>query len=265
MAMYPCLSLPSLSFPTLTGSLVTFNSQYALPLKSHTVDIDYTGNTISNCFVVNMADDTNISYFQGLLNGTYGFIDLGNKTWYYNPDINAFYAHDLPIILTGYTNGTKAPMICYEYETVPYYANGAYFEGKDKVTAFAVQAGRRLYVKDTSYGTDTVAFKTAMSGVYLIFKLQTPTTPTITEAEFNTLLSVFNISGEAFKIPFDTPIYGGSYDCLTGIVTSNKDSSGGDVSPTYQQTATANCEINLGVNNIWADTGNTTLQYAKFG
>lgn len=40
MAMYPCLSLPSLSFPTLTGSIVTFNSQYAgLPLKAHTVSL----------------------------------------------------------------------------------------------------------------------------------------------------------------------------------------------------------------------------------
>ena len=67
------------------------------------------------------------------------------------------------------------------------------------------------------------------------------------------------------EITFSTPIYGGSYNCLTGIVTSDKDSGGGDVTPTYQQTATANCLTLLGENNIWADTGNTTLQYIKLG
>lgn len=43
MAMYPCLTLPPLSFPTLTGSIVTFNSQYAgLPLKSHKIALTAT-------------------------------------------------------------------------------------------------------------------------------------------------------------------------------------------------------------------------------
>ena len=42
MAMYPCLSLPSLSYPTLTGSIVSFNAQYALPLKSHKVALTAT-------------------------------------------------------------------------------------------------------------------------------------------------------------------------------------------------------------------------------
>ncbi len=43
MAMYPCLSLPSLSFPSVSGAICTFNSQYAgLPLKSHTVALTAT-------------------------------------------------------------------------------------------------------------------------------------------------------------------------------------------------------------------------------
>ena len=43
MAMYPCLLKPNLTFPTLTGSIVTFNSQYAgLPLKSHKIALTAT-------------------------------------------------------------------------------------------------------------------------------------------------------------------------------------------------------------------------------
>jgi len=40
MAMYPCLSLPSLSFPSVSGAVCSFDSQYAgLPLKSHSVAV----------------------------------------------------------------------------------------------------------------------------------------------------------------------------------------------------------------------------------
>ena len=262
--MQESFKIPSATFPTLTGSIVTFNSQYAgLPLKSHSVDVDYTGNAISNCFVVNMADNTNISYFQGLLIGTYGFVDLGSLTWTKAgdyPEFRANYASNNIPAGKNLGSNVRANAICIKYLTIS--PNDAY---RGETTGIAIVT-EYISVGDADYSSSTAEqFKTAMNGVYLIYELATPTTPTITEAQFNTLLSAFNISGEAFKIPFDTPIYGGSYDCLTGIVTSDKDSGGGDVSPIYQQTATANCETNLGVNNIWADTGDTTLQYPKFG
>lgn len=43
MAMYPCLSLPSLSFPSVSGAVCSFDSQYAgLPLKSHKIALTAT-------------------------------------------------------------------------------------------------------------------------------------------------------------------------------------------------------------------------------
>ena len=254
---------PPVYFESTTGS---FYSQYAgLPLKSHVVDVDYTGSAISNCFVVNMADDTNISCFQGLLKGTYGFVDLGSLQYFLTPS-GLFQTNSLVgIIKNASSSSIPANVLAQGYTTIDSQSiTGPQGSTPSPNMVMAENISSVLYFNNTSY-TDATDFKTAMSGVYLIYELATPTTPTITEAQFNTLLSAFNISGEAFKIPFDTPIYGGSYDCLTGIVTSNKDSGGGDISPTYQQTATANCLTLLGENNIWADTGNTTLEYLKAG
>ena len=167
MAYFEVNKKPPLSFPTLTGSIVTFNSQYAgLPLKSHTVDVDYTGSAISNCFVVNMADITNISYFKGLLNGTYGFVDLGNLTWNYNTTYKYFWTTQLVL---QYGAKMAAKMICplYYVPTPTHYGD---FSNPtiDKImaTAFHTQPNA-LNIRNLDY-TDASTFKTAMSGVYLI-------------------------------------------------------------------------------------------------
>ena len=109
-----------------------------------------------------------------------GAVDLGSLSWNYNSSNPSFYAENLPIVAQGYTNASIAPMTCAKYETVAFYDNGAYFGGLDKVTAFAFASGRRLYVKDTSFGTNAATFKAAMDGVILYYALATPTTQPIT-------------------------------------------------------------------------------------
>ena len=39
-------------------------------------------------------------------------------------------------------------------------------------------AANTLFIKDSAYGTDAATFKAAMSGVYLVYELATPTTET---------------------------------------------------------------------------------------
>ena len=108
-----------------------------------------------------------------------GAVDLGTLNWTYLSDYSAFFSTGLPIVKSGYTNSSIAPMTCSKYETKSFYSNGDYFGGADKVIAFAFSSGERLYVKDSTAGTDAVTFKTAMSGVMLYYALATPTTTPI--------------------------------------------------------------------------------------
>ena len=229
--------LPSLSFPSVSGAICTFNSQYAgLPLKAHEVDIDYTGSAISGVNIqrpygINQWDE---QWELGIYNLTTG-----------NPEGSSYSIRGRNRILVK--------------PNTSYYANNAYFrilyyDADDNYISYKVGIGVfttpsnchfvRFYLGD-AYGT---TYNNDISINY-------PSTET----------SYHAYEGQSFNITFDTPIYGGSYNCLTGIVTSDKDSGGGDISPTYQQTATANCLTLLGENNVWADTGNTTLQYIKLG
>ena len=262
MAMYPCLSLPSLSFPSVSGAVCSFDSQYAgLPLKAHEVAIDYTGSAISGVNVYNSADITTLPFYSGLKNGTYMAVDIANLTINRDttlPEVDRYFAYITGI--KSIPNNTKGNIACYGYE-----AESLNVFNTNKRPGVLFGSGLAVYfTTPVNQYPSKDAFKAAMSGYYLIYELATSTTP-ISDSVLKNVLASFGIYDESFNITFDTPIYGGSYDCLTGIVTSDKDSGGGDVSPTYQQTATANCETNLGVNNIWADTGDTTLQYIKLG
>lgn len=255
---------PIITTPSISGAVCNFKSAFAgLPLKSHVIDVDYTGSAISNCFVVNMADDTNISYFKGLLNGNYGFLDMGTcDSWTNYDNAGKFYTSYItnPKKISGIT------CICSSRYTsiANVYTSGAEMPDNSVCLMANPEGLNRIYIEDVSRKNMTgVEFKASLSGIYLIYELATPTTPTITDVEFNTLLSAFNISGEAFKIPFDTPIYGGTYDAITGILTSTKASDGSDISPVEYQIKNCRLENLLGENNIWADTGNSVIQPFK--
>jgi hypothetical protein len=120
----------------------------------------------------------------------------------------------------------------------------------------------QVRVKDTDYATPE-AFKTAMNGVYLIYELATPTTPTITISEFNTLLTAFGLDGWIYNIDFvdgSTPltVHDGELDVVTGVLTVN------DTTPptTYQLTPTE-VKTLLGSNNIFADCGDVDVEYVR--
>lgn len=242
--------VPPVTFPTVSGSICTFNSAVTgLPLKSHTVDIDYTGSAINELTVystgVNLCDnDYEPSNVYGL-----------------NP-----------------TGRARTKKLIYIKQGFSYtihlttYANFQFTISTDYVSAYPFT--QLAYCgNDTAWHSNTYSFTATRDGyLSVVFRKYGDVSFDISEFDFNLQVEIgvsatpyMAFVGSSYNITFDTPIYGGSYDCLTGIVTSDKDSGGGDVSPTYQQTATANFETNLGVNNIWSDTGNTTLQYIKIG
>lgn len=102
----------------------------------------------------------------GTVTRKYGIVDLGTVTWHYADAQDCFYTY-------GFREYTKqAPnVICSKYPYV-----GIYADLVDKSCGYIY--GNAICVMDESFNADTAAFKTAMSGVYLIYELATPTTET---------------------------------------------------------------------------------------
>lgn len=115
----------------------------------------------------------------GTVTRKYGIVDLGALNWNLSSNENYFYSNGLPSsakVVTRNIINSKG----YGLTT---YANGIdlYNGTSDKVLGVALSSISSstvaVYVRDTAY-TTTAAFKTAMSGVYLIYELATPTTET---------------------------------------------------------------------------------------
>lgn len=109
----------------------------------------------------------------GQLTRKYGIVDLGSLTWE-DYSANVFRSH----IAHGYNpNGSDgiAPILCGKYSVnsvnnvVTKVANLAVGLSVDMTT---------LYIYDTNYNSAS-AFKAALSGVYLLYQLATPTTESI--------------------------------------------------------------------------------------
>jgi len=175
---------------------IVYSQASGTPTPSNPIPI----TTFSEMNVVQMSDITNKSYFDGLLNGTYGFVDLGSLNWSGTGDTYFNIAKSV----IGAKTVNDINMLCSYYETTS--------GGGDKTI---YDTTNTIRVQDTTYETAT-DFTNAMQGVYLIYELATPTTPTITEAQFKTLLTAFGIDGELFNIPFGQNVAKGVLDVLSG-------------------------------------------------
>ena len=168
--------------------------------------------------VVNMSDVTNKQFFQGLLNGTYGYVDMGTLNWSKRQDGGSPY-------FRAEVSDSKIDFNTYNFINPKYPLsdfNSVYRGIVDK--AMASYNGKLILVADSSY-TDEATFKTAMSGAYLIYELETPTTPTITPTEFSNILAEFGINGHTATISWQTEagtVYGGKVDLVSGVLTVDK-------------------------------------------
>lgn len=150
------------------------NGEYE-PYEEHSYSLD---DSIELRGLPKLDADNNLVYDGDVYESTgkvarkYGIVDLGTLAWsrttsYANP----FF----------YTNGQNYiaisnNMICPKYSTVDP-EGSSWFGGTYNVdkTITIASSGNQLFVRDDSY-TDAATFKTAMSGVYLVYELKTPTT-----------------------------------------------------------------------------------------
>lgn len=222
---------PNLTFPSLTGSIVTFNSQYAgLPLKSCTSLISgyqegsgtpspsnprtlhpFSSGTLtanSDAYTITFGQNIysgSIDWLKGVVTASQLAIDLGSLTWVYNSQYDRFESNGISNI---YLRGARRlEFDCEVYQVIS--------DGRPlaNVPDYSIYTGNTdnityLYIHDSTFSGDASALTTYLTGKYAALPVQ------------NRII-----------IPL------------------------GGIQPLTQE----------GQNNMWADTGDTTLQYPKFG
>ena len=118
-----------------------------------------------------------IYHSDGTIDRRYGVVDLGTLNWETNTS-GIFYADGTSL---GYSRNNSQAAKCSKYLYNGSANSSSSVESKpDKTMYFNLYSGRDwVFVKDTTY-TDAATFKTAMSGVYLVYELATPTTESAT-------------------------------------------------------------------------------------
>lgn len=98
-----------------------------------------------------------------------GVVDLGTLTWMLLTDGREYLSTSLQNILVK--SGTKVNVLCSKYTSIIYLNDSSFINASDKVVS-SNQLGN-LFIKDSAY-SDVATFKTAMSGVMLVYELATP-------------------------------------------------------------------------------------------
>lgn len=135
-------------------------------------------------------------------------VDLGTLTWQTNTS-GVFYANGTSL---GYLHNDSQAAICSKYL---YNGSGnsssVVASGPDKTVYLNLYSGLGwVFIKDTTY-TDATAFKASLSGVQLVYEVDTPTTLTLTPEQVTTLLGTNNIYADAGEVAVtyraDTGLY----------------------------------------------------------
>ena len=132
----------------------------------------------------------------GVLTVTHAYADMGTFSWQLSGSSpNSFYAQTPFYYGLGDTE-----MKCSTYGFAGAVTSDYYTEGKLKCYYRPNNViAHEVYVKDSQYATAS-DFKTAMSGVQLVYELATPTTVQLTPTEVTTLLGQNNIWADAGNI-----------------------------------------------------------------
>ena len=133
--------------------------EYTYPLDSNVILRGFPKLDASN----NLYFDGDVYRADGTVTRKYGIVDLGTLTWSYESVNQRFNAYGVPSI-----NASETNLKC------PIYTVGA--TATENMT-MQVTASKALYIKNETY-SQAATFKTAMSGVYLLYPLATPTTET---------------------------------------------------------------------------------------
>ena len=138
----------------------------------------------------------------GLLTITHTIFNLGSGSWNYNTSRQAFNRDFGSIKETPI--GTMPSMICEIYKTTTT-KDGQGWLAADNFTIGQLSGGTRIYIKDNRY-TNTDDFRTAVTGKYVVFELNSPSaTYQLTPEQINTVLGNNTISCDLGSVSVDYP------------------------------------------------------------
>lgn len=116
-------------------------------------------------------------------------VDLGTLTWIYDSGNTCFYAAVDGMKVYDYQGAVAPKYISSQYKPIaPLYSGG---DGQNG-TIWATVNTNNIRARDTAYA-DAATFKTAMSGVQLVYELATPIEIDLTSAQVQTLFGLNNV------------------------------------------------------------------------
>lgn len=233
---------PSVSYPSQTGSIITFNSQYAgLPLKSHTIALTATQSGSGTPSPDNVRTINGYSAISVSATGK-NLVDISDKTI----TQGAYVINNVP---------TKLPS--------GDYVLSFNFSGNSSSASFRVDDINGTAIFQTSFttieGINVRYISLNSEGRFLKLFSNAVGTYSNFQIENGRQATTYEPFGNTYTIQIGSTVYGGEYDARTGVLTVTQ--------PSVQTLQLPPCPIDTlqGVNNIWADTGETTVQYIKIG
>jgi len=242
MAMYPCLSLPSLSFPSVSGAVCSFDSQYAgIPLKAHTVDINAVQSGSGTPSPDNVRPISGWSAITITANSVPTVISIGSTIYGGNYDA-----------VSGVLTVTH---------------EGLVFDGSsdENWVDYTVSGTVYYYIENVLTGINILTNRDAPICLCNIYKEESA----ILNSSYLSNCSDNSYCNQATPFIKRLWVINRSITSLTDFKQSLSDDNLVIVyplnTPTTIQLPPVRVETLGGVNNVFADTGDTTLQYIKFG
>ena len=155
----------------------------------------------------------NLDVVSGVLTVDRAIVDLGNMSWGWSSNGYFFSSTIQSLIEPPKTASEKTTAICsmYKAETTNDIRDNTVDSAFGVVQVNSGVNTGRVWIRDTSKGTDTAAFKTAVTGQTLVYPLATPQTYQLTPTEVKTLLGGNNIYTDAGSVSVeyvaDTKMY----------------------------------------------------------
>ena len=142
------------------------------PYEEHTYPLD-DSLTLRGVPVLdannNIAWDGDIYHADGTVQRKYNIVDMGTLNWL---AAGAGY-----YVTLSDSKSASNKLICPNYTWGQFIVSTSELASLDDKKIYRQPSNTNVFIKDTSYET-AAAFKTAMSGVYLVYELATPTTET---------------------------------------------------------------------------------------